>query len=360
MNEAKYHLKKIIKKLEKIKGRHTELVTVYVPAGFSLDIIANQIFQERHTATNIKSKSTRKNVLSALDKIINELKKYKQTPKNGLVVFSGNVSEDEGKEDLQIWMLEPPEPNKIRLYRCDQDFILEPLKDMITEKKVYGLLTVDFKDACIAILAGKRPKILKNMDSAVPGKTRQGGQSAQRFQRVRSNIIKHWYVKVADTAVEIYRDMELQGIILGGPGPAKEELAASSAFAPLKPKVLGMVNIGYGGEDGIPELISKSKDILKEEEIYREKETIGNFFSNLARETGLATYGVEEVKSAVMMGAVSKVILSEGIEEDVFEEIGNLCDKHNVLFEIYSTETEEGEQFFRMGGVGAFLKFRVY
>lgn len=34
--EQAYKLKKFIKELEAIRGRHTELVSVYVPSGFNL------------------------------------------------------------------------------------------------------------------------------------------------------------------------------------------------------------------------------------------------------------------------------------------------------------------------------------
>lgn len=62
------NLKKLIKELGGIRGRHTELVSVYVPAGYSLVDVSNQLFQEKGTASNIKSKTTRKNVLTALEK----------------------------------------------------------------------------------------------------------------------------------------------------------------------------------------------------------------------------------------------------------------------------------------------------
>ena len=63
--EDKYKLKKLKKELEKLKGRHTELVSVYVPAGYNLQLISDHISQEIGTATNIKSKLTRKNVILA-------------------------------------------------------------------------------------------------------------------------------------------------------------------------------------------------------------------------------------------------------------------------------------------------------
>src|SRR3989338_4631434 len=130
---GKIKLKKLIKMLDGIKGRHTELVTVYVPSGYSLHDISAQLRNEESTAENIKSKSVRKNVTTSLDKIIRHLQLYKKTPEHGLAIFCGNVSEKEGVSDIEIWAIEPPEPMRVKLYWCDQKFDVQQLKDMIAE-----------------------------------------------------------------------------------------------------------------------------------------------------------------------------------------------------------------------------------
>src|SRR3989344_2391194 len=105
--QQRHKLKKFLKELQNYRGRHTELVTVYVPAGYELNKITSQLAQEQGTATNIKSASTRKNVIDALEKMLQHLKLFKQTPPNGLVVFSGNIAEREGQSDVRVWSLEP-------------------------------------------------------------------------------------------------------------------------------------------------------------------------------------------------------------------------------------------------------------
>jgi peptide subunit release factor 1 (eRF1)/transcriptional regulator with XRE-family HTH domain len=173
--EEKLKLKKLIRELESIKGRHTELVSVYIPAGYNLIDVINQIFQEKGTASNIKSKTTRKNVLTALEKILQHLKLFRKTPDNGLVIFCGNVSPEEGKEDIRLWSYEPPVPISQKIYWCDQTFVLEPLKDLISEKEVYGLIVLDAKEATIGLLKGKRIEKLKSLESNVPSKSVKGG-----------------------------------------------------------------------------------------------------------------------------------------------------------------------------------------
>ena len=151
------------------------MVSVYVPAGYNLVDISNQLYTEKSTASNIKSKATRKNVLDALEKIIQHLRIFKQTPTNGLIVFCGNVSEVEGKEDLKIWSFEPPEKMNTKIYWCDQVFVLDPLREMISEKEVYGLIVLDSSEADIGLLYGKKITPVKHIDSLVAGKSIKGG-----------------------------------------------------------------------------------------------------------------------------------------------------------------------------------------
>ena len=120
---TKPELEEVVEELEKYRGRHTELITVYISEGYDVNSVQKQLEAEKSTAKNIKSTATRKNVGDALDKIVRYLKTLKKTPKNGLALFCGNVSKIEGQSDLQLWPIEPPMPLKIRLYRhyfCDK------------------------------------------------------------------------------------------------------------------------------------------------------------------------------------------------------------------------------------------------
>ena len=173
---SKAALKKLIRQLDKIKGRHTELVTVYIPAGANLNDIMTQLRNEESTAENIKSKQVRKNVTTSLDKIVRHLQLYKKTPENGLAVFCGNISEKEGSADIEIWAVEAPEPIKTKMYWCDQKFVLDPLKEMVEEKEIYGIICLDKSEADIALVKGKKIEPIVHFESIVPGKTRAGGQ----------------------------------------------------------------------------------------------------------------------------------------------------------------------------------------
>lgn len=354
-------LDELLEKLGSIRGRHTELVTVLIPAGANIYTIADQVAAEQSTADNIKSKTVRKNVMSALEMISRELKKYKKTPENGMAIFCGNVSEKEGQDDIQLWIIEPPQPLRTRMYRCDQTFVLDPLKEMREIQEVYGLLVIDRKEATIGVLEGKQIRFLRKMSSGVPGKIRAGGQSAQRFERITEGLAKEFFKRVADSMKEMFFDMpKLKGILVGGPIPTKDEfLEQGQLVTKLKDMVIGVKDIGDTDESGLTELVEASKDVLANQEIIKEKKLLEKFFHTLGKNPGLAAYGEENVKKAVKYGAVHTLFLSRKLPKEKITEMRKLAESISAETEMISVETPEGEQFWSLSGIGALLRFQI-
>jgi len=357
---SKYELAELIEELEKIRGSHTELVSVYVPAGQNINTINSQIETEKSTASNIKSKTNRKNVVDALESISRELKLYKQTSENGMAIFCGNVSEKEGQQDLKLWIVEPPQALKVRMYRCDKQFVLEPLREMLEAEYVYGLVAMDRREATLALLEGKQIKILRKMTSGVPGKYKTGGQSAARFERIREGMAKEFYRRIAEAMKDVYFNMpRLKGIIIGGPVPTKEDfLKEGQLVTALKEKVIGLKDIGYADEHGIELLVEASSDFLAEQEITYEKKLLENFFERLGKGEKVA-YKKADVEKAFKYGAVDTIILSKKLKKQEIDEFRKKAENISAKVEIVSVETPEGEQFWNLGGVGALLRFEV-
>jgi len=175
-SKLRYKLKKFVRNLVGVRGRHTELVSVYVPSDYDIQKIINHLMDEQGTASNIKDKTTRKNVQDSLERMIRHLRLIPKTPPNGLAVFSGNTTSAEGKQNIGVWSLEPPVPLNMRLYRCSQTFVLEPLVQMMNTKDVYAVIAMDNREATIGLVRGKKIEVIKHMTSGVPGKFKAGGQ----------------------------------------------------------------------------------------------------------------------------------------------------------------------------------------
>jgi peptide chain release factor subunit 1 len=355
----KQKLKIFIRELEAIRGRHTSLVTYYVPAGYELNKIIQHVQQEQGTAANIKDKTTRNSVIDSLERIIRHLRLYKQTPENGLAVFAGDASSSENKAGIQVWSIEPPQPIQTRLYRCDQTFKLDILKDMLDVKDCYGLIVMDNREGNIGLLKGTSIIQIHKMTSGVPGKIRAGGQSAQRFARLREGAAKDFYKRIAEIANKEFLEMKyLKGILIGGPGQTKETfLSGNFLNQQLKDKVLGVRDLSYTGEFGLNELVEKGKDLLAKEAITKEKEIVERFLSILAKEPGKATYGERQVRQALQMGAVDVLLLSEALPDKLMEELDGIAEKSGTRVEVISVETREGVQLKELSGIAAILRY---
>jgi len=169
--------RKKLKKLKKFKGRGTELISLYIPENADRSSVMGQITEELSQSSNIKSPQTRKNVQGALRKLDTFLKNINfKIPKNGLVLFCGNVSETEGRSDIKMFPLNPIKPLKTKLYWCDSSFHLDPVEDMQKTKEVHALIVLDKREATVAILKGKSYEVVGHFTSNVAGKTRAGGQ----------------------------------------------------------------------------------------------------------------------------------------------------------------------------------------
>ena len=198
------------------------------------------------------------------------------------------------------------------------------------------------------------------MTSGVPGKTKAGGQSAQRFERLREGAAKEFYNRIGDAANKTFLEMkDLKGILIGGPGPTKEEfLDGDYLNEQLKRKVITVEDLGYTGDFGLQELVDKSQSSLAKLEIAEEKAILKEFFTLLAKEEKKVAYG-DKIDKVLEQGAVNKLLLSEDLDDEEIEKYEEKAVNYGTEVVIISIGSREGEQFKTLGGKGAILRYAV-
>lgn len=313
-----YRFKKLIEELESKEGRGTELISIYIPPNKPVGDVIGYLRQEYATAANIKSKSTRKNVQDAIESAIQRLKLFDRAGPTGLVIFSGAIPQDGGvgSEKIEVYHVVPPEPINLMLYRCDSKFYLEPLKELLKEKDVYGILVIDNEEAAVAVIRGRRIAELKTFTSGVPGKHHAGGQSARRFERLREMNLNEYYKRVAEHANEIFlKYPEIKGIIVAGPGPTKEKFVEKGYLHYTFRDKIHIVDTSYSGREGVREAIKRAENFLKEVRMIEEQRLVRDLLSEIMKEDGRAVYGEEEVLRALRSGSLEILLLSEDLEK---------------------------------------------
>ena len=410
-----FKLKKTLNALASKEGRATELITLYVPPGKQISDAINMLREEYGTASNIKSTTTRKNVQEAIVKVQQRLKLFKNPGEKGLVIFCGAIPQEgggPGSERMEIYIIIPPEPIRIYLYRCDSRFHTEHLQEQLREKETYGILLIDASAATIATLQGKTLKIVRKMTSGVAGKTRAGGQSARRYERLREMQLNEYFTRVGHHANDIFLPIEtLKGLILAGPGPTKYDFEKGDYLNyMLKNKIIDTIDTAYVEEQGVKEVVEKAPEIMRKVRYIEEKQIVQQFLYEVGHDSGMITYGEAEVRKVLEAGAVRTLIISEKLDllrvtvkcsscsyeerhtvktqkltefeqslsgkpcpkcqapsliiadkQDVIDDLAQLAEQSNSDVEIISVETEEGQMLKNaFGGIAAILRFKMH
>jgi peptide chain release factor subunit 1 len=317
---ARYSFQRKLDEIAACKGRATELISLYVSPGKQISDVMSYLRNEYAQSSNIKSRTTRKNVMWAIESLMGRVRSFKEPPANGVAFFVGNKAIGADKSEPVTFIVEPPEPLNTYLYRCDSTFFLDPLLAMVHEPETWGLIVMDRAEVTLGLLRGKRVEPLRNRQSLVPSKHGRGGQSAHRFERMIEHAAHEFFVKVAEMATELFlpRKDQLKGILLGGPGATKEYFYKEGYLQyELQQKVVQpLFDTGYTDEYGLKELVEKATQTLHGLEITEEKRIVQRLLNEIRKaETGLAAYGPKDVNHALEIGAVDTLLISEGLRQ---------------------------------------------
>jgi peptide chain release factor subunit 1 len=312
-----YKIRKTLEELSQKSGRGTELVSLYIPRGKQLHEVINNLREEQGTADNIKSDLTRTHVVDSLSRVIQRLKLYKDTPERGLVIFCGALPPEGGgpigSEVIKLYEIDPPKELTTFLYRCDDHFHVDILKDMLKDDNLIGFLAIDTKDTGWGLLHGDKIEVLGETGSGVAGKHRQGGQSAKRFQKLREMELTYYFNRVAETTKEYFIDIyPVKGLIVSGPGPTKEDFLKDNYLDyRLQEMVIATIDSSYSGSEGIREAFTKAGEILSDFRMVEEKKLVDDLFRHINSRTGLGTYGLKEVIRLLQNNVVQTLIITD-------------------------------------------------
>jgi len=187
---------------------------------------------------------------------------------------------------------------------------------MIKDDNMIGILAIDAKDAGWGLLHNDKIEVLKETGSGVAGKHRQGGQSAKRFQKLREMELQYYFNRVAHITREYFIDIyPIKGLIISGPGPTKEDFINNSYLEyRLQNMIISTIDASYSGSEGIREAFAKSSDILSNFRMVEEKKIIEKLFQQINNNTGLGSYGLNEVLEMLKNNITETIIITDDAE----------------------------------------------
>jgi peptide chain release factor subunit 1 len=314
-----WKIKRLIQKLDNCKGNGTSFVSLYIPPKENMNLVTGRLTQELSQAQNIKSRQTKQSVIAAITSTKEKLKLYRDTPKNGLVVFCGIILMEDGKTERKInYDIEPFRPINQSLYNCGNKFDTSPLNCLLQDDQKFGFVVVDGNGALYATLQGNNREILQKINVELPKKHRKGGQSSVRFARLREEKRHNYLRKVAELTGQhfVTNDMpNVAGLVLAGSAGFKTELAETDMLDKrLLPVICAVVDVSYGGENGLSEAITLAADALTNVKFVAEKRLVSKFFEEIALDSGMVVFGVEDTMKALEIGALETMMLFEDLE----------------------------------------------
>lgn len=387
-----WKLKRLIKSLDDLQGGMyctTSMISLIIPANSNnqeIPRVIKMLNDEAGTTTNIKSRVNRLSVQSAITSAVQKLKTCREIPKNGLVMFCGTATDAYGKEKKISILFSPFRPIHMSLYYCDSKFHTEHLLPLTITDEKYGFIIVDGNGVLFGVLQGNDRRVIRVYEVDLPKKQGKGGQSAQRFGRIRLERRHNYIVKVGEMATSIFLTdnvPNVKAIIVAGSGEFKLQLR-TVLDARVDKLIIASLDVAYGGENGFSQAIVLAENTIQNSKYMKEKNIITTFMTAISKDLQKVCYGTNEVIRALESKCIETLIVWENIplyryvdENDVVsfgakKETGFVDEQHfadwiavsyneyGCRLEIVSNASGEGMQFVMgFGGIGGLLRYAM-
>jgi len=242
------------------------------------------------------------------------------------------------------------------------DFDINYLKKVEKMKKSPALILVAISDeeASIGVLTSVGLRIISNVNNNTPSKQRSSPKEI-------TSTLHMFFRKISDIVEETLEKHLSDIIIVAGPGFVKEHFSKYIRER-IKKKKIYVFDISNATVNGLYEIIKRGipERVLKEHRVVEETKIIDELLSHLGKNDGLVVIGLEDTYKAVEYGVAKKVLVSssklrelDGEDRDKFLDMLRRAENYNMKIFFISDLHPPGEQFKRMGGIAAILRYKV-
>lgn len=297
----------------------------------------------------VKKKFTAKLIVEKLD-----MEKNASTLKINGRIFDSNTEDIANGSYQSINLVEGDDLTIIKdeIFEYQLEKLTEASK---TDKDNILVCLLDRETAKLALINRNSIEVISNLE----------GEVAKKDERL-VNIKSTFYSDINKNLMQLRENKKLTHIIIGASKLFQKEIE-KQLDEQIK-KITTFTIINSVSINGINEILRNPEleNILKNKNIASNTKLVDDFFVELSREDKVA-YGVEDVQMAADMGAIDKLILTESkIEEsqenETFEKLNELLktvSKMKGFIRIISSKNEPGKKIDSIGGIAAFLKYKI-
>src|SRR5207247_494008 len=103
------------------------------------------------------------------------------------------------------------------------------LYDMVKTRQTFGIILSSGDEARLYTINGINHKLICTTSCYAPGKQGRGGQSKERLDRIRVEIINEYHKRVIEKMKQYYintvtNQPQIRGLILAGPADTKNKI----------------------------------------------------------------------------------------------------------------------------------------
>jgi len=208
-------------------------------------------------------------------------------------------------------VIEPLKPVSQTIYLCDSRFHTDILREQLSsgDQKI-GFVVIDGHSTSFHMLTGNVKETLFKLEVSLPKKHGRGGQSQNRFARIREEK-RGWYVsKVVELFNQYFMEtglLKVSHLIFAGCASFKHDLA-KKLDTRVSDKILAFVDVQYGGENGFHQALELSAHILKKSKYLSEQKILESFFGQIAID-GAYCFTNTSTISALEQGLIETLIV---------------------------------------------------
>ena len=267
-----------------------------------------------------------------------------------------------------------------RLFVSDRPH-LYPLARIIDRYRRYAVVLADTNRAQIFVFAAGRAVEKEELENVKTKHAKVGGWSQARYQRHEQNYHMQHAKEVVDNLERTVRDEGIEHIVLAGDEATVIPLLREQMPKTLEEKVIDTLSLGINTPEH--ELLEESLTAFQRNDSITDMEKVERLL-NEYRADDLGVAGVPETLAALSNGQVEEMLIAAKAESIQFdkEEVekvltlyrgeeplpdeldqrsvaDELVKRANVLSSAKVTFVEDSTRLERLGGVGAFLRYRI-
>lgn len=283
---------------------------------------------------------------------------YEETPDNGIVIFVGIID-----GDMKEYVFDAlPSAVPINNYHCDKTFNTEPVYALLDETASNGLIVVSRGSAAIGKTTRAGVTTIAEVDSLVQGKTRAGGQSAQRFARIREKQKDNFFKKIARISRDAFvedGELSVERVVVGGPSITVDEFTSNPNIDyRIKNSIIGTYSVDQTDADGLTKLYEQSRENITTQEQKEKEELLDTFFKKLKTDIETVTYGTENVSTIAEWGAIDTLLV--GSDKTVSDDLKQTIAEYGGTIVEIPHRTARYDEFIQgFDGVAALCRYPV-